>query len=83
VIVEGKVDEAKGYLVDYGEVGAACDPIVQQLDHYYLNEIDGLSNPTAENIARWIWQRVKPKLPLLTEIVLRETCTTACVYRGA
>ena len=82
VIVEGEMDETKGYLVDYGEVAEACEPILRQLDHHYLNEIEGLDNPTAENIARWIWQRIQPKLPLLTEIALHETCTTACVYRG-
>ncbi len=82
VIVEGEVDEAEGYLIDYGEIGDACEPVRKQLDHYYLNEIEGLSNPTAENLARWIWQRLQPKLPVLAEIVVRETCTTACHYRG-
>jgi len=82
VIVEGEVDEAEGYLIDYGEIGDACEPVRKQLDHYYLNEIEGLSNPTAENLARWIWQRLQPKLPVQAEIVVRETCTTACHYRG-
>lgn len=82
VRVSGEMDEAKGYLVDYGEIKAACEPIRKQLDHYYLNEIEGLENPTSEVLARWIWQRLKPALPLLTAVVVQETCTSACEYRG-
>ncbi len=51
------------------------NPIWERLDHYYLNEVPGLENPTSENIAVWIWKRLKPKLPLLTEVVVAETCT--------
>jgi 6-pyruvoyltetrahydropterin/6-carboxytetrahydropterin synthase len=82
VVVAGEVDPAKGYLIDYGEIKATCDPIRKQLDHYYLNEIEGLENPTAEVLARWIWDRLKPNLPLLSKIIVRETCTSACEYVG-
>ena len=81
VVVEGEVDPAKGYLIDYGDIKAAAQPLVQRLDHYYLNEIEGLENPTSENIARWIWQRLRPALPLLHSVIVYETCTTECEYR--
>jgi len=83
VIVEGDVDPAKGYLIDYGDIKLAAEPIVKQLDHYYLNEIEGLSNPTSEMIARWLWERLKPSLPLLSAILVHETCTSVCEYRGS
>ena len=57
-------------------------PLWAKLDHYYLNDIPGLENPTSEIIAVWIWKRLKPRLPLLTEIVVAETCMSRCVYRG-
>ena len=57
-------------------------PIYDQLDHYYLNDIPGLENPTSENIARWIWQRLQPRLPSLCTVEIRETCTSGCIYRG-
>jgi len=82
VIVAGEVDEQDGYLIDYGVMKAAIAPVEAALDHYVLNEIDGLENPTAENLARWIWQRLQPDLPLLDEVIVHETCTTACHYRG-
>ena len=82
VEVAGDVDEALGILIDYGDIQAACDPIRKQLDHYYLNEIAGLENPTSEMIARWIWQRLKPALPLLSNITVAETCASACEYAG-
>ncbi|MBC7783073.1 MAG: 6-carboxytetrahydropterin synthase QueD [Burkholderiales bacterium] len=82
VAVEGDVDPAKGYLIDYGDIKRICDPIVRQLDHYHLNEIDGLSNPTAEMIAKWLWDHIKPQLPLLAKISVYETCTSACEYEG-
>jgi 6-pyruvoyltetrahydropterin/6-carboxytetrahydropterin synthase len=82
VVVEGEVDPAKGYLIDYGELKQLAEPLVKQLDHYHLNDILGLENPTSENLARWIWDRLKPSLPLLTTIVVYETCTSSCEYRG-
>src|SRR5689334_23548923 len=66
VIVEGEVDPAMGYLIDYGDIKRAAEPLVKQLDHYYLNEIEGLENPTSENLARWIWKQLKAALPQLS-----------------
>jgi 6-pyruvoyltetrahydropterin/6-carboxytetrahydropterin synthase len=57
-------------------------PVLHQLDHYYLNDIAGLENPTSEVLARWIWDRVQPAMPELSQVVVRETCTSGCVYRG-
>ncbi|HYO09706.1 MAG TPA: 6-carboxytetrahydropterin synthase QueD [Tepidisphaeraceae bacterium] len=82
VIVEGEVDPAKGYLVDYGDIKRAADPLVKRLDHYYLNEIEGLANPTSEVIAKWLFDRLKPALPQLSAIIVHETCTSSCEYRG-
>lgn len=82
VVVEGEVDPARGYLIDYGDISAAYEPIRKRLDHYHLNEIEGLENPTSENIARWIWQRLSEKLPLLSAVVVHETCTCRCEYHG-
>jgi 6-pyruvoyltetrahydropterin/6-carboxytetrahydropterin synthase len=82
VVVAGECDPRLGWLMDYADISAAFQPIWQQLDHRYLNEIGGLENPTSENVALWIWQRLRPALPLLTEIVVAETCQSECVYRG-
>lgn len=82
VHVAGEVDPALGYLVDFGRISAACEPLRERLDHRYLNEIEGLENPTAENLARWIWERLRSELPLLAAVVIHETCTSRCEYRG-
>jgi 6-pyruvoyltetrahydropterin/6-carboxytetrahydropterin synthase len=82
VVVEGECDPKLGWLMDYADISAAFKPIHDQLDHYYLNEIPGLENPTSENLAIWIWQRLRPSLPLLKEIVVAETCMSRCVYSG-
>ena len=82
VHVEGPVDPERGWVLDFADVRAACAPLRDQLDHRYLNEIDGLENPTSENVARWIWARLAPAVPGLSAIVVRETCTSGCVYRG-
>ncbi|HET9680340.1 MAG TPA: 6-carboxytetrahydropterin synthase, partial [Gammaproteobacteria bacterium] len=76
------LDPELDWVMDFADLKAAFKPIYDQLDHHYLNEIDGLENPTSENLARWIWQRLKPQLPLLSTIVVAETCTSACIYRG-
>ena len=82
VIVEGDVEPAKGYLIDYGEIKIAVEPIVKRLDHFYLNQIEGLQNPTAENLARWLWDQIRPHLPQLARIIVHETCTSSCEYDG-
>ena len=83
VVVAGEVDPKRGYLIDYGDIKAAVNPLVDRLDHFYLNDIDGLQNPTSEVLSRWLFDHIKPKLPLLTAIVVHETCTSTCEYRGA
>jgi 6-pyruvoyltetrahydropterin/6-carboxytetrahydropterin synthase len=82
VAVAGECHPKLGWLMDYADISAAFKPIYTKLDHYYLNKIPGLANPTSENLAVWIWQRLKPKLPLLVEVVVAETCQSRCVYRG-
>ncbi len=82
IVVTGEVDPAFGWVMDYADVKAAFKPLWERLDHYYLNEIKGLENPTSENLAIWIWNELKPRLPLLSEVVVAETCTAKCVYRG-
>lgn len=81
VVVAGEVDEQAGWLIDYQKIRDAVAPLHKQLDHYYLNDIPGLENPTSEILARWIWTRLKPSLPL-AEICIAETCVNSCVYRG-
>jgi 6-pyruvoyltetrahydropterin/6-carboxytetrahydropterin synthase len=82
IVVRGQIDPQLGWLMDYADISAAFKPLWQQLDHRYLNEIPGLQNPTSEILALWIWQRLQPKLPLLAEVVVAETCQSRCVYRG-
>ncbi|KZX58800.1 6-carboxytetrahydropterin synthase QueD [Halioglobus sp. HI00S01] len=80
--VAGPVGDESGWVMDFSDLKAAFKPILDQLDHYYLNDIEGLENPTSENIARWIWDRLSPRLPQLSTVEIRETCTSGCVYRG-
>jgi 6-pyruvoyltetrahydropterin/6-carboxytetrahydropterin synthase len=68
--------------MDFAEIKTAFQPLYDQLDHHYLNDIPGLENPTSEVLAVWIWERLKPVLPLLSAVVVRETCTSGCEYRG-
>jgi 6-pyruvoyltetrahydropterin/6-carboxytetrahydropterin synthase len=82
VVVAGECDPRFGWLMDYAEITDAFRPLLDQLDHYYLNEIRGLENPTSENLAKWIWDQLRPALPQLAEIVVAETCMSRCVYRG-
>jgi 6-pyruvoyltetrahydropterin/6-carboxytetrahydropterin synthase len=80
--VSGAVDERLGWVMDFAEVKAAFEPLFQQLDHRYLNDVPGLENPTSENLARWIWQRLASALPLLSAVVVHETCTSGARCTG-
>ncbi len=79
--LEGDLDPQMGWVVDYGEITAAFKPLLEKLDHQCLNELAGLDNPTAENLAVWIFRRLKPDLPLLTDVLVRETPSTSAIYR--
>jgi len=80
--VRDEVDAHTGWVVDFADIKSAFKPVLEQLDHYYLNDIPGLENPTSEILARWIWMRMQPLLPKLSAVELRETCTSGCIYRG-
>lgn len=80
--VLGPVDPTSGWVMDFAAIKAAFAPLHEQLDHHYLNEIPGLENPTSEVLARWIWRALAPVLPGLSQVVVRETCTSGCIYRG-
>lgn len=82
VHVRGPVDPQTGWVLDFADIKAAFQPLYEQLDHRYLNEIEGLENPTSENLARWLWERLHPRLPGLRRIVVQETCTVGCIYEG-
>ena len=81
VHVVGDVDPDSGMVIDFADIKAAFAPLHDQLDHRYLNEVDGLDNPTSENVARWIWERLDGRLPVAS-IVVRETCTSGVIYHG-
>jgi 6-pyruvoyltetrahydropterin/6-carboxytetrahydropterin synthase len=80
--VSGEPDAHSGWVMDFADIKSAFKPLYDQLDHHYLNDIEGLDNPTSERLAVWIWERLKPTLPLLSEVVVYETCTSGCRYRG-
>ena len=80
--LSGPVDPQAGWVMDFADVKAAFKPIYERLDHHYLNDIPGLENPTSEQLAKWIWDQAKPLLPLLSAIVVHETCTSGCRYTG-
>jgi len=82
VHVSGPVGTQLGWVMDFADLQRAFQPVFDQLDHHYLNEIDGLDNPTSENLARWIWQQLSPGLEGLRKIIVQETCNAGCIYRG-
>ena len=82
IYVRGPIGEQSGWIIDFADIKRAFEPLHKELDHHYLNEIPGLTNPTSEVLAQWIWGRLELSLPGLSKVVVRETCTTGCVYEG-
>lgn len=82
VHVAGDIAPREGWVMDFGDLKAVVQPLIQRLDHYYLNEVDGLDNPTSEILAQWLWDRLQPDLPVLSAVTVRETCTSGATYRG-
>lgn len=79
--LNGKPDD-KGWVMDFAEIKKHLMPVVDQLDHKVLNDVEGLSNPTCELMAVWIWNKLKPQLPLLSKVELHETPTSGVIYEG-
>ena len=82
ITLSGAVGDESGWVMDFAELKQHFTPLHDQLDHRYLNDIPGLENPTSENIARWIWERLAGELPQISAVEIRETCTSGCIYRG-
>jgi 6-pyruvoyltetrahydropterin/6-carboxytetrahydropterin synthase len=80
VHVSGPIQEESGWVTDFAEIATAFEPLKMQIDHNYLNDVEGLENPTSENLAVWIWSKLKIPLPNLSRIVVHETCTAGCIY---
>lgn len=82
VTLSGPVDEKTGFIMDFGDLAAVCEPLLRRLDHAVLNDIEGLENPTSERMCIWLWKKLKPQLPQLSKVELKETATSGCIYRG-
>ena len=82
IVVAGECDPKLGWVMDYAKISEAFKPLWEKLDHRYLNEVPGLDNPTSEHLARWVWNELAPRLPLLDHVIIHETCTSTCRYDG-
>lgn len=82
IFVGGEVKEREGWLLDHALISRAVEPLIQKLDHSFLNEIEGLEIPTIENLARWFWKNLKPVFPGLSKVIVHETDQASCIYAG-
>jgi 6-pyruvoyltetrahydropterin/6-carboxytetrahydropterin synthase len=82
IAVRGAIDPRTGWLLDFADLKREIDKVVTRLDHYLLNDVEGLDNPTSEAVAIWIWKRLAPTVPQLVRVTIEETCTTRCHYFG-
>jgi 6-pyruvoyltetrahydropterin/6-carboxytetrahydropterin synthase len=83
VTLAGDPDPDTGFLIDFAALEAACGELRHQLDHRMLNEIDGLSAPSLENLCLWIWARLSPRVPMLARVVVRRpSAGQSCSYAG-
>lgn len=80
--VAGEMDPETGFVIDFGEIEAAVRPLRDQVDHHYLNDIEGLENPTSEVLVAWFWRHLQPQLEGLVQLVLRENDVSKVIYRG-
>jgi 6-pyruvoyltetrahydropterin/6-carboxytetrahydropterin synthase len=83
VTLDGEPDQKTGIVMHLDDVEAALADVREGLDHRFLNEVEGLSQPTLERIAMWLWDRLHNRLPGLAEIeIARDSCREGCIYRG-
>lgn len=82
VTIEGEPRQPEGWILDFAEIDAIFAPLLECLDHHYLNEVEGLENPTSENLVIWIWRRLEGVLPGLRAVEVGETCRSGVRYSG-
>jgi 6-pyruvoyltetrahydropterin/6-carboxytetrahydropterin synthase len=82
VFIEGELLANEGWILDFGDLKEIVSPVINLIDHAYLNEIPGLENPTAEILTYWLWNKIKPLLPALKRIELKETLASGVIYEG-
>ena len=80
--VTGEPSAATGWVIDFGDIKRAVEPVLGELDHRCLNDIPGLSNSTSELMCTYLWGRIAPSLPGLSAITVWESDTSSCIYRG-
>tara|TARA_B100000427_G_C15461026_1_gene574057 strand:+ start:528 stop:884 length:357 start_codon:yes stop_codon:yes gene_type:complete len=82
ITIHGKINTQTGFVLDFGDIITAFKPIKEQIDHAYLNDINGLENPSSENLCVWIWDQLSKTLPAIKQIEIKETDSTGCIYKG-
>ena len=82
ITISGEMNPKTGWILDFDDIRLAFEPLLEQLDHHYLNDIAGLENPTSEHLVHWVWNRLKQKKKKKREVEINETCNTVCRYRG-
>ena len=83
LVLEGELPEGRDYLVDFGDIKAAYEPVRKRLDHACLNDIEDIGTPTVERISAWLWKELRPRLPQLVTVRVYETANNVCEYSGA
>lgn len=82
IYLQGEPDPETDWLQDFTEIDECLATIRKQLDHQFLNSINGIGTPTLENISKWIWESLEPSVPNLSQVIVRrETCGEGCIYK--
>ncbi len=82
VFFEGELVKDLDWVVDFADIKKVVGPIIDQIDHKLLNDIEGLENPTCEIIAKWLWNKIVFKMPSIAKIELYENTTSGAIYEG-
>ncbi len=82
IYMTAEPDEQLGWVMDFADVKKVMTPILDMVDHKTLNNVPGLENPTCELLAKWLWDKIKKEIPILSKIELYETPKSGVVYEG-
>jgi 6-pyruvoyltetrahydropterin/6-carboxytetrahydropterin synthase len=82
IAVNGAMSPEQGWVIDYASIDAVTEPVLEELDHRCLNEIEGLENPTSEHLALWLWERLETTLSGLALVTVAENPDCSVSYRG-
>ena len=83
IYLDGPINEKTGFVMDFFDLDKVVEKeVINKIDHKVLNDIEGLKNPSSENLTIFIWNILVRKIDYLSKVAVSEDRGTGIEYSG-